>query len=261
MENRPRIIVITGASSGIGRQLASRAAENGDHPVLIARSESILREIQKEQQQKGRQCSVYPADISDESSCRRAVDMIIADLDLPDVLINNAGTGVFAPVEDISPEEAAEMLHVNLFGTFLVTKYFLPYMKQRQRGMIINIGSQAGKVATPKASVYAAVKHGVIGFSNSLRLEARDYGVQVTVVNTGPVRTPFIQKADRSGDYENKAGRWMLNAEKVSRRIYKLTIHPRRELNLPWWMAAVSRLYPFMPAFIEKAGKRWFQKK
>ncbi|WP_170840909.1 SDR family NAD(P)-dependent oxidoreductase [Salibacterium halotolerans] len=261
MHTRPKTIMITGASSGIGKELAVRAAGKGHHPLLISRSREKLELLKESLHQEGKKCSIYTADVTDEASCKETAAAIMSEVDQLDVVINNAGTGVFSAVEDIRTEEAAAMLNVNVFAPFFMTKQVLPVMKEQRHGIIINIGSQAGKIATPKASFYAASKHAIIGFSNALRQEVRDSGIYVSVVNTGPVRTPFIQKADRSGQYEKSAGPWMLPADKVAERVLKLTIRPRRELNMPWWMDIVSRLYRIWPGLIEKAGKRWFQKK
>ncbi|MFD2704916.1 SDR family NAD(P)-dependent oxidoreductase [Salibacterium lacus] len=261
VQKRPKTILITGASSGIGKELAVRAARKGHHPLLTARSREALAELQESLHQEGKKCTIYPADITNEASCQKVVAGMMEEVDELDVVINNAGAGVFSAADDLDAEDAARMLHVNISGPFFMTKQVLPIMKKQRRGLIINIGSQAGKIATPKASVYAASKHGIIGFSNALRQEAREFGVYVSVVNTGPVRTPFIQKADRSGQYEKSAGPWMLDAGRTAERILKLITRPRRELNMPWWMDAAARLYQVCPGLIEKAGKHWFQKK
>ncbi|SFL58175.1 hypothetical protein SAMN04488054_102249 [Salibacterium qingdaonense] len=261
MHERMQTIMITGASSGIGKELAVRAAKKGHYPLLISRSREELETLQDRLHQEGKKCSIYIADVTDEQSCKEAAAAVMSEVDQLDVVINNAGAGVFAAVEDIGMEDASTMLNVNVIAPFFMTKQVLPEMKKQRRGIIINIGSQAGRMATPKTSVYAASKHAVIGFSNALRQEVRDYGIHVSVVNTGPVRTPFIQKADRSGQYEKSAGPWMLTADKVAERVLKLITRPRRELNMPWWMDIISRLYGLCPGLIEKAGKRWFQKK
>ncbi|MFZ4450258.1 SDR family NAD(P)-dependent oxidoreductase [Salibacterium aidingense] len=261
MKERSKHIVITGASSGIGKELARRAADQGHYPILMARSLPALQELRSELQAQGQKCAIYSVDVTDPEECENAVNDIEQRFDQMDVLINNAGVGVFAPIDKLSAEEAEQMLKVNVLGLFYMVRAVLPGMKMRREGLIINIGSQAGRMATPKASIYGASKHAVIGFSNALRLEAADYSIRVTTVNTGPVRTPFIRKADPEGGYEKTVEKFFLDPSALSYKIIKLIDHPRRELNLPWWMAAVSWIYSLAPGVVERAAGKQFYKK
>lgn len=134
-------------------------------------------------------------------------------------------------------------------------------MKNRRSGHIINIASQAGKIATPKSSVYAATKHAVLGFTDSLRMEAEQHGIFVTAVNPGPIRTNFFHIADQSGEYVKNVERWMLSPEKVAKRVVSIMMTPTREVNMPRWMNIGSQLYRLFPSVVEKVGKRAFFKK
>ena len=154
-----------------------------------------------------------------------------------------------------------KMFHVNVFGMMHCTRLVLPHMLARKEGHIVNIGSQAGKVATPKTSVYAASKHAVIGFSNSLRMELQPDHVYVTTVNPGPVKTKFLDDADMTKQYANKVARWALTPETVANHVLRHLFTPKREINLPVSMAIGSWLYQVAPAIVETLGAPFFHKK
>jgi uncharacterized protein len=150
---------------------------------------------------------------------------------------------------------------VNVYGLVASTKMVLPAMMQRKKGHIINIASQAAKISTPKSSLYAATKHAVLGFTNSLRLEVKEHNIYVTSVNPGPMKTEFFTIADKEGNYIKNVGRWMLDPNKVAKIIVDSMLTSRREINLPGWMNAGSTLYQLMPKLVELlAGKAFFKK-
>ncbi|MDQ0299018.1 short-subunit dehydrogenase [Salibacterium salarium] len=261
MARTPKNILITGASSGIGAELAKKAADNGDYPLLVARSVQKLKSLEKELRRMGCVCSIFPVDVTDEQAVIEMIVEIEQHFGEIDVVINNAGVGTFDLVENLTSEDVKQMINVNITGVFNITKTILPYMKTRNDGHIINIGSQAGRLATPKSSIYAATKHALIGFSNALRLETSAFSIRVSIVNPGPVRTPFIRKADPSGNYEKAVENFFVDPAKLAKKIMGLVDKPRRELNLPWWMAAAARIHAVIPAVVEKLGNRQFKKK
>ncbi|MBB6284240.1 SDR family NAD(P)-dependent oxidoreductase [Geobacillus subterraneus] len=262
MRLKGRCVVITGASGGIGEQIAYEAARQGAVPVLLARSEERMKEISgRIEAQTGIRAPYAPLDVSDRGMVEAVVSQLIADLGAIDVLVNNAGFGVFRYVEDIDLDEMERMFAVNVFGLIACTKAVYSHMKERGSGHIINIASQAGKIATPKSSVYSATKHAVIGFTDSLRLEATRFGVFVTAVNPGPVDTRFFDVADEAGDYVRNVSRWMLRPEAVAKRVVAVMMTPTREVNMPGWMDVGSRLYRLVPGLVEKVAKRAFFQK
>ncbi|ARK29462.1 putative oxidoreductase [Halalkalibacter krulwichiae] len=189
------------------------------------------------------------------------VEQIMEKVGRIDVLINNAGFGVFERVEETKVEIIEEMFSVNVVGLIALTKAVLPYMFNEGQGHIINIASQAGKLATPKSSVYAATKHAVLGFTNGLRMELIDRNITVSAVNPGPIKTPFFDRADQEGMYVKNVRKWMLDPQKVASATVRLIEKPKRELNLPQWMNMGSRFYQLMPTLVEKiAGKKLNQK-
>ncbi|SDG94382.1 hypothetical protein SAMN05192534_10194 [Alteribacillus persepolensis] len=262
METTKQNIVITGASSGIGESLARMAATQGHYPVLMARSKKHLQRIQRDIQADGGACSIYVCDVTDEQQVKQTAASIMDDVKKVDILINNAGLGRFMLTEETTAEDAKAMVDVNILGLFYVVKAVLPFMKAKKQGHIINIGSQAGRLATPKSSMYAATKHALIGFSNALRLETEPDGIFVSTVNPGPVKTSFFQKADPSGRYEKSIKRFAMETDDVAKQVWDAAIEKRkREVNIPKWMAAVSKLHAMFPGLIETLGKRQFYKK
>jgi short-subunit dehydrogenase len=255
-------IVITGASGGIGEQIAYEVARQKAVPILLARNEEKLRAIAQQIERTYRvSCHYFRLDVSDIAAVEAVFQQLFDQLGAVDVLVNNAGFGVFRYVEDIDFEEMEAMFAVNVFGLIACTKAVYSHMKERRSGHIINIASQAGKLATPKSSVYAATKHAVLGFTDSLRMEAERYGIFVTAVNPGPIRTNFFQVADQSGEYMKNVERWMLAPEQVAKRVVSVMMTPTREVNMPYWMNIGSQLHRLFPSFVEKVAKRAFFKK
>ncbi|WP_156321172.1 SDR family NAD(P)-dependent oxidoreductase, partial [Bacillus sp. JCM 19041] len=140
--------------------------------------------------------------------------------------------GIFKHVWDIDQKETEQIMRVNVLGMIALTRTVIPIMKEKQSGHIIQIGSQAGKLATAKASVYAASKHAVIGYSNALRLELKPFNIAVSTVNPGPIATPFLKQADPSGSYEAVIKKWLLDPKKVAERVVRLIETPKREVNM-----------------------------
>ncbi|MGR6063464.1 SDR family NAD(P)-dependent oxidoreductase [Bacillus velezensis] len=250
-------IWITGASGGLGERLAYSCAAEGAHVFLSARREYRLQEVKKTITARGGQCDVIPFDVrhaEEAENVRRLIGHV-------DVLINNAGFGIFETAADSSLEDMKAMFEVNVFGLIACTKACLPVMLHAKSGHIINIASQAGKLATPKSSLYSATKHAVLGYSNALRLELAGTGVAVTTVNPGPIKTDFFTIADKEGGYVKSVGRWMLDADRVAERITSVILTDKREMNLPRWMSLGTKLYQLFPSFTEKLAGRALKKK
>ena len=255
-------IVITGASSGVGEQIAYHAAELGAIPILLARSDDKLEAIARTIKKKYNiSCLYFHFDVSDIKAVESTFEEIFKQVQHIDILVNNAGFGVFNHVIDASFDEMKSMFEVNVFGTIACTKMVLPKMITRNQGHIINIGSQAGKLATPKSSIYSATKHAVVGFTNSLRMELADKNIYVTAVNPGPIKTRFFDIADPTGNYEKNVGKHLLRPENVARKIIAIMLTRKREINLPSWMNVGSVFYQLFPNIVEKIGGKAFYKK
>ena len=179
-----KIVVITGASSGIGEKIALKVAEMGARPILLARSNNKLNEICEVINTKTSEKSIYyQLDVSDYEQVKATFRKIHQEVGHIDILLNNAGFGIFDSFHEANFEDIEKMFEVNVLGLMACTKEVLPSMIERNTGHIINIASQAGKLATPKSSGYAATKHAVLGFTNSLRMELAETNISVSAVN------------------------------------------------------------------------------
>ncbi|UOR12386.1 SDR family NAD(P)-dependent oxidoreductase [Halobacillus amylolyticus] len=255
-------VLITGASSGIGMYLAIHIAREGGTPILAARSVNRLKIITQQVQDRfDVPCYWYEADLSNDAAWKDVVDRICFEHGPLDALINNAGMAVFDYVSEAKWQDIDRMLGVNVKSLIRTTHQLLPHFLNRKQGHIVNIASQAGKIATPKSAVYSASKHAVIGFTNALRMEVEKDGVYVTSVNLGPVRTNFFKEADPSGGYEQAVDKMMLDPNNVAYTVVKHLFTERREINLPAWMDSGSKVYQLAPTLMEKALKRQFSKK
>ena len=255
-------IVITGASGGIGAEIAKLCGASGANLVLIARSIEKLNQLQTELQQKHQvRVDVYQLDVSDTDKVKEVFSRILEKIDHIDILVNNAGFGVFREAHEATMTEIKGMFDVNVVGLMACTSMVLPKMRERRFGHIINIASQAGKIATPKSSVYSATKHAVLGYTNSLRMELSDYNVLVTSVNPGPIATNFFNIADEKGTYVKNVKRYMLQPEYVAKKVVDSMLTKTREINLPRWMNMGSVVYVLFPRLFERIGKKAFNKK
>ncbi|WP_077330190.1 SDR family NAD(P)-dependent oxidoreductase [Virgibacillus siamensis] len=264
MQNRiaGKKIIVTGASSGIGEQIAWQIAENGGVPIMVARS---INKLQNQQMQIKKVHQVnsyaYQADLLNQKELDKVIVQILSEHSQIHGLINNAGAGVFDYVKDLRWTDVERMFQLNVFALIQGTKLLLPHFIEHQEGHVINVASQAGKIATPKAAGYAATKHAVLGFTNSLRLETSDYNIRVTSVNLGPVKTNFFAGADSTGDYQKNMERYMLPPDKVAAKIVKALFTDKREINLPGWMELGSKLYHLFPGTMERLLKKQFNRK
>lgn len=252
-ELKNKVVVITGASSGIGEKVALKAAQLGAKPVLIARSVDKLVALSDQIKEKfGTTCTYYQLDVGDFVKVTETFQRIIQEEKTIDILINNAGFGVFDTFYEANFSDIEKMFEVNVLGLMACTKAVLPFMMDHNSGHIINIASQAGKLATPKSSGYSASKHAVLGFTNSLRLELGKTNIAVSAVNPGPIETNFFNIADKSGTYVKNVQQFMLKSDYVADRIIGLMQKPKRELNLPKWMNMGSVLYNLFPRVADK---------
>ncbi|MCM3730592.1 SDR family oxidoreductase [Fictibacillus nanhaiensis] len=257
-----KVVVITGASGGLGAHLAMDAAKKGAFPVLLARREDQLKIVQKTiLKETGVHAPFYILDVSNPDGVDQVFSQVLSDQQNIHILVNNAGYGIFEEFAEASWQNIEGMFSTNVLGLMACTRAVLPHMLYRGNGHIINIASQAGKISTPKSSVYAATKHAVLGFSNGLRLEVAHKGVHVTTVNPGPIATDFFTLADKSGNYVKNVQKLMLQPSHVSEKIINAMERPVRELNLPWWMNVGSTVYQVMPKLVEKLGGKSFRQK
>jgi short-subunit dehydrogenase len=194
---KDQVIVITGASSGMGRATAIKCAEAGAHVVLAARDRTALDEVVSQIEQNGGRAFAVETNVSDWLQVEQLANQTQVAFGRIDTWINDAGTSVYGNINDITPEEAEQITAVNLLGTIYGVKAVLPYMQRQGYGTIINVGSVLSEFPVPLQSVYAATKHGVKGFTESLRLElmSQPTDIRVTLVMPSAINTPFFSHA------------------------------------------------------------------
>ncbi|MEK4494682.1 SDR family NAD(P)-dependent oxidoreductase [Ureibacillus sp. FSL W8-0352] len=245
-------IFITGATSGLGKMIAELCLKRGHEVYATGRNEEALNHLLK------LGAKVIKGDLSNKEDIHR----ICSKLPDIDVAIINAGVGFFHYAFDLSEKEIDAMIDINVRAPMYFVKILSPNMIKKRSGHFIFIGSQAGKVATKKASIYAATKHAITGFANGVRMELAPFNVQVSAVYPGPIDTPFLDKASSSStSYRNSLKRVLLRPEKVAKEVVKLIDRPSREINLPRILIITSKLYAVAPTIVETLGKKFFTKK
>lgn len=194
-----KVILITGASSGIGKATAKKLLQEG-HTVYTA-----ARRIEKMQDLQEMGAHPIKMDITVEEDIQKVVNTITEAHGGVDVLVNNAGYAIYGAMEDTSIEDARRQFEVNLFGLARLTQLVLPYMREQKKGTIINMSSMGGKMYTPLGSWYHATKHALEGWSDCLRLELKPFNIDVVIVEPGIIETEFGEvmmepMMERSGD-------------------------------------------------------------
>lgn len=180
-----RVVLITGASRGLGVDISAALAAHGARLALAARSADELEKVRASLEERGARAIAVPADVSDLDSLRSLVGRVEAELGPIDVLVNNAGIEAVCDFESMPFEEIEAIIRVNVVGLLWLTRLVAPSMVQRRSGHIVNIASVAGITAVPHNTVYSGSKHAVVGISRSLRAELADHGVGVSVVCPG----------------------------------------------------------------------------
>lgn len=189
------VVIITGASSGIGRELALQLAEQGALLSLAARNKEQLDAVANLCRQRGGEALVVPTDVTEQSQCQKLIEQTVAEYGRIDTLINNAGMTMWAHLDELQYVTCLEqIMQVNYFGSVYCTYHALPHLKKSQ-GRIVGVSSLAGKTGVPARTGYAASKHAMAGFFDSLRIELQDEGVSVTVVYPGFVVTEAHRRA------------------------------------------------------------------
>ncbi len=236
-----QVVIITGASAGIGRALAINASRQGAKVVLAARRVEKLQQTADECHQGGGEVLVVPTDVADELQCRNLVEKTVQTFGRVDMLINNAGMAVTALLQDFSSLDLfRKTMDVNLYGAVYCTYYALPYLKQT-RGRIVAVSSLGGKATIPYNTPYCTSKFGMHGFFDALRMELFSSGVSVTIVCPSWVATEFhaaqlnqngTPRGQEAGaDYYSSR---TMSADRCARLILKAAHRRKREI----WMGA-----------------------
>jgi NAD(P)-dependent dehydrogenase (short-subunit alcohol dehydrogenase family) len=226
-----QVIVITGASSGIGLATAREAARRGARLVLAARNEDALREVCDELQQQGHDAVYVVADVGSLPEVRRIAEAAVARFGRFDTWINNAGVTIYGKVEDVSEADAVRLFQTNFWGTFHGSRIAVEHLK-RDRGALINVGSDLSEHAVPLMGLYSASKHAVLGLTDALRVELEREGAQVavTLVRPSGIDTQIVPHAKNYLDVEPSLPAPVYAPGVVARAILHAAEHPTRDI-------------------------------
>lgn len=244
MDIKNKVIIVTGASSGIGEATARQFGRAGAKLVLAARRVDKLETLAQEILAigSGAETCVVQADLSKLEDIQSLIKQTLDKFGRIDVLVNNAGFGRLDWLENLDPvKDIQAQFDVNVLGVIQTTRQVLPIMMKQRSGHIINMGSMAGLVATPTYTVYAATKHAVHGFSEALRREVKPWGIDVSMIYPGGVITEFQAHAGikrKTGATTPKS--LLLTADQVGAAVVQLVRRPRAMRILPWaWSLTV----------------------
>ncbi len=229
-----KIIVITGASKGLGRETAIRLCRNNPNLVLVARTRELLEKTQSEIMNiSGHRPLIIPCDISSEAEVRHMAGIIAERYKQVDILINNAGAGIHKPAEEMSGDEMKKQFEVNFYGTFYCIKALLPLLKSSNSAYILNIASLVSRISFQDNSVYAATKSALVNFSTGLRLEMKKYNIGIGLFMPGLMNTSF------RNDMEDKVKTpafMIINPQKAAIKLEKMIINKSKQLYTYRWM-------------------------
>jgi len=249
---RDQVVIVTGASAGIGKALALQLARQGARVAVAARRTERLEQIAADCRALGAEALVVPTDVADEAQCKALVEKTVAAFGRLDMLINNAGLAVIARLEDYSDLSLFQhVMDVNFYGTVYCTYYALPHLKHT-RGRIVVISSLGGKVTLPYNSAYCASKYALHGCYDALRMELAQHGVGVTMICPWWVVTEFHEaQLDKNGVPHGARGRAIYSKKMMTaERCAEITLHAasqrRREVLLGpgVWVTLLKALAP-----------------
>ena len=227
-----QVVVITGASSGIGREAALQFALRGASLVLVARNANALREVEREVHRLGAQAETVVANVADWEEVERVAAQAVAHFGHIDTWVNNAAVAEYAAVADMTPDEIERIVQVDLLGAIYGMKAALPHLTRQGQGAIVNVASVEARRAMPLQSAYAAAKHGLAGFTDALRLELAHtrLPIAVTLILPATINTPFYAHARSKLGVLPRPIPPIYEPRTAARAIVFAAEHPRREI-------------------------------
>ena len=262
-------VLITGASSGIGAAMTKLLAENGYNVWGTSRKVTgqLPAGISPEAAQR---VKFVQLDVTDDSSVQKCYEQVMHEAGHIDVLINNAGYGIYGAIEDVPIELAKAQFETNVFGTLRMIRAFLPAMRQRGSGLIINVSSLAGKLVIPFQTHYSASKHAIEAFTEGLRQEVRPFGIKVAMIEPGDINTNFNNATQFSSIEESAYKKWTdaswrtidVNLQKapppevIARKALKIIRSKNPATRYPAG-DFMSEKFPFLVRFLSDRTKEW----
>ncbi len=255
-----KVVIITGASSGIGEELAYRLAAQGAKLSLAARRIERLESVRAECEKRGGQAIAIPTDVTEQTQCETLIQKTVEEFGAIDILVNNAGVSMWATFEEVTELSIFDkIMRVNYLGSVYCTHYALPHLKA-SHGQIVGVSSLTGKNGVPTRSGYAASKHAMVGFFDTLRIELADDGVAVTMIYPDFVATDTRKHAFRGdgkqvGESPVRESE-IMTVEKCVDLILPAIRKRKREAVMSFRAKVGQYVKPFVPKLIDKIAKR-----
>jgi short-subunit dehydrogenase len=237
-------VFLTGASSGIGEALAIALAKKGAVLALLARRRELLDKLKRECEKAGGTARVYAVDVTDEDAVQAAVDEFLLEFEHVDILIANAGIGGNnKETRSLQPLAVKKVVEINLLGAVNSVHAVLPHMLKRGRGHLVAISSLAGFRGLPKSAAYSASKAGMTAFFESVRLDVKHQGIDVTIIQPGFIKTPLTSGRDAKMPF-------LMELNDAVPLFIKAIEKKKRFAAFPWQLATVVRAGKFMPSWL-----------
>jgi short-subunit dehydrogenase len=257
MDLTGKVVVITGASMGIGEAIAKEFVERGASVVFSSRDQA---RAEAARQRVGRleRTAVVACDVTQRAEIEKLVSQALSRFQRIDAWINNAGYGLMDSVESMDMNECRRMFDTNLFGTIDAMQLVIPVMKKQASGTIINIASTAGHIAVPFMAAYCATKHAMRAIGNAARVELRGTAVNVLTVCPGYISTDFSVNAVKGKEQLrlSAASKRGITADRVARAVVRGYVGRKREMSVPWRDHIVIKLYENFPRLVDFAMAR-----
>ena len=259
MDFKNKVVLITGASSGIGKQTAIEFAKLGSSIILVARRKNKLEQVENELKQFNVNTLVCVCDVSKKDQVEELSKIVLQKFDSIDILVNNAGFAIYGSVSDLSINEIESQMETNYFGMIYCVKNFLPLMLKKKSGHIVNVASVGASFSVPGVSSYCATKFAMLGFSEGLKHELYGTGVGLTVVSPIMVRTPLFEHPSFTNFSKFSTG-VSLSSETVAKTIIKASNSSRLEIVVPSVARAAIWFKQTFPFLINPIIGRIFRK-
>ena len=248
MNFKNKVVVITGASSGIGEAAAEQFAKRGANLVLVARRKEKLEQVEQKLSKYSIKTLIQVCDVSDKQQVKQMSEKVIETFSKIDILVNNAGFVIYGKVEELSIEDIESQMKTNYFGTINCTKHFLPYFLKQNSGHMINVASVGGSFGVPGIASYCATKFAMLGFSEGLHHELHGTNVGVTVVSPIMVRTSLFDHPSFKNFAKHATG-ISLSADTVANAIIKASDSSKLEIVVPSYVRIgiwFKQTFPFL---------------
>ncbi|MFH1262031.1 MAG: SDR family oxidoreductase [Pseudomonadota bacterium] len=258
---RETVVIVTGASGGIGKETALEFARKGARVVLAARNLARLEEVAKEIAAIGSEALIVPCDVSKEAECKQMVAKGIDRFGKIDILVNNAGYGHYAAVENLVAEDLHKIFSTNLYGAIWCAQAVIPHMKARHTGHIVNVSTVISFRSMPYMTAYCMTKFAMNAMDEGLRLELRPFGIGVTLLCPGLTATDFQTNADKVGYAPPIRSRGGMSAIRVGKLLVRAVEKKRRRVALTFSGNVLMYLQRICPAMVDEILSLVFSRK